>query len=82
MTNNDNERAKPDDGSKETGGKDKAPGLGAGPVSSDLINDGGHGGEKQRKEHTGKNTEMGGATGGTAGLGDASEGNDNTGSAG
>jgi hypothetical protein len=60
----------------------KEPDVGSGPISSDLINDGGHGGKKQPKEHTGKQTEMGGATGGTSGLADASEGNDNTGSAG
>ncbi len=46
------------------------------------IADGGGSEQKQPKEHTGKDTEMGGATGGTSGLPDASEGSDNTGSAG
>ena len=55
----------------------KTPNVGAGPVSS--VNDGGKEGEaKQPKERTGKQTDMGGATGGTPGLPDASEGNDNT----
>lgn len=55
----------------------KAPNVGAGPV--EYIADGGVEGEaKQPKERTGKLTDMGGATGGTPGLPDASEGNDNT----
>lgn len=59
----------------------KAKNVGAGPVKS--VADGGVEGEaKQPKEHTGKSTDMGGATGGTPGLPDASEGNDNTGTAG
>jgi hypothetical protein len=59
----------------------KAKNVGAGPVAH--VADGGIEGEaKQPKEHTGKLTEMGGATGGTPGLPDASEGNDNTGTAG
>lgn len=49
-------------------------GTGPGPD----IAAGGGSAEKQPKEHTGKNTEMGGATGGTPGMPDASEGNDNT----
>lgn len=58
----------------------KTSNVGAGPVKS--VADGGTEGEaKQPKEHTGKSTHMGGATGGTSGLPDASEGNDNTGSA-
>lgn len=58
----------------------KTPNVGAGPISS--VDDGGKEGEaKQPKEHTGKLTNMGGATGGTPGLHDASEGNDNTASA-
>ena len=52
--------------------------VGTGPSRS--IPDGGTEGEaKQPKERTGKDSEMGGATGGTSGLPDASEGNDNTG---
>ena len=59
----------------------KTTNVGAGPVSS--VDDGGKEGDaKQPKEHTGQLTDMGGATGGTAGLPDASEGNDNTGTAG
>ncbi len=55
----------------------KASSVGAGPVKS--VDDGGKEGEaKQPKERTGKLTNMGGATGGTPGLPDASEGNDNT----
>jgi len=59
----------------------KTPNVGSGPVKS--VDDGGIEGEaKQPKEHTGKLTDMGGASGGTPGLSDASEGNDNTGTAG
>lgn len=55
----------------------KASNVGAGPVAS--VDDGGKEGEaKQPKEHTGKLTAMGGATGGTPGMPDAGEGNDNT----
>ena len=84
MANNENEKSETKDTShiEKTATDGKAPNVGAGPVGSDLIADGGHGEAKQPKEHTGKNTEMGGATGGTPGLGDASEGNDNTGTAG
>ena len=70
------------DFSKETSaenaaGNNKPSNVGAGPVKS--VDDGGIEGEaKQPKEHTGKLTNMGGATGGTPGLPDASEGNDNT----
>lgn len=42
-------------------------GLGSPPSSP--IADGGDGGAKQPKEHTGKETEMGGSNGGTTGLG-------------
>lgn len=57
--------------------EDKPKNVGAGPVK--FVADGGVEGEaKQPIEHTGKLTGMGGATGGTAGLPDASEGNDNT----
>lgn len=59
----------------------KKPNVGSGPVKE--VHDGGVKGEtKQPKEHTGKDTEMGGATGGTHNMGNASEGNDNTGTAG
>ena len=55
----------------------KTADVGSGPVAS--VNDGGKKGEaKQPKEHTGKLTDMGGATGGTPGMPDAGEGNDNT----
>lgn len=70
------------DFSKETpaenaAGNNKPSNVGAGPVKS--VDDGGKEGEaKQPKEHTGKLTSMGGATGGTPGLPDASKGNDNT----
>ncbi len=66
-------------GLESTASKGKVPNVGTGPAK--FIADGGHGEAKQNKEHTGKDTEMGGATGGAPGLGDASEGNDNTGSA-
>ncbi len=65
---------------EKTASGGKTPNVGSGPVAS--VPDGGVEGEaKQPKEHTG-HTEMGGATGGTSGLPDASEGNDNTGTAG
>lgn len=80
MANNENEKNETKDtsGIEKTATGGKAPNIGAGPVQSEFIEDGGHGEAKQPKEHTGKDTEMGGATGGTSGLGDASEGNDNT----
>ena len=65
-------------GLENTASKGKVPNVGTGPAP--FINDGGVEGEaKQPKEHTGNMTGMGGATGGTSGLPDASEGNDNTG---
>ncbi|MEJ7681224.1 MAG: hypothetical protein WKG06_25935 [Segetibacter sp.] len=68
-------------GVESTFSKDPNANVGTGPASS--IADGGTEGEaKQPNENTGKLTDMGGATGGTAGLPDASEGNDNTGSVG
>ncbi len=68
-------------GVESTFSKNPNANVGTGPAPS--IADGGTKGEaKQPKENTGKLTDMGGATGGTAGLPDASEGNDNTGSAG
>ena len=68
-------------GVEKTFSKDPDANVGTGPAP--VIADGGTAGEaKQPKEHTGKLTDMGGATGGTAGLPDASEGNDNTGTAG
>jgi hypothetical protein len=63
---------------EKTASDGKEPNVGSGPVASDRINSGGGGEARQPKEHTGKETEMGGATGGTEGLGDRSEGNDNT----
>ncbi len=58
----------------------KKPDVGAGPVKS--VPDGGQEGEaKQPKEHTGKETEMGGSTGGNESQSDANVGNDNTGTA-
>jgi len=66
---------------EKTASDGKIPNVGSGPVAS--VPDGGVEGEaKQPKENTGHTTDMGGATGGTAGLPDASEGNDNTGTAG
>lgn len=66
------------EGVEKTPSKDRNANVGAGPVSK--VADGGTEGEaKQPKEHTGKTTDMGGATGGTPGLQDASKGNDNTG---
>lgn len=66
---------------EKTASDGKTPNVGSGPAPH--VADGGVEGEaKQPKEHTGQLTEMGGATGGTAGLKDASEGNDNTGTAG
>ncbi len=83
MDSNENEKSETNDTSRieKTANDGKEPNVRAGPIKADLIADGGHGEAKQSKEHTGKDTEMGGATGGTQGLGDASEGNDNTGSA-
>ena len=67
-------------GVEKTFSKDPDANVGTGPAT---IADGGtEGEEKQPKENTGELTDMGGATGGNAGLPDASEGNDNTGSAG
>jgi len=66
------------EGVEKTFSKDPNANVGSGPVS--FVADGGTPGEaKQPKERTGKLTDMGGATGGTPGLPDASEGNDNTG---
>lgn len=68
-------------GLEKTVSKGAVPNVGSGPVAS--VADGGVEGEdKQPKEQTGKSTNMGGATGGTSGLADASQGNDNTGTAG
>jgi hypothetical protein len=68
-------------GLEQTASKGATPNVGTGPVKT--VADGGVAGEeKQDKEQTGEFTNMGGATGGTPGLPDASEGNDNTGSAG
>ena len=68
-------------GLESTHNKGKVANVGTGPSSH--IADGGQEGEaKQPKENTGNQTDMGGATGGTSGLPDASEGNDNTGTAG
>ena len=67
-------------GLEKTASEGKVPNVGTGPVT---VPDGGVAGEeKQPKERTGQLTDMGGATGGTSGLPDASEGNDNTGTAG
>jgi hypothetical protein len=66
---------------ESTSTEGKKPNVGSGPVAS--VPDGGVEGEaKQPKENTGNLTDMGGATGGTSKLPDASEGNDNTGTAG
>lgn len=65
-------------GVESTFSKDANANVGTGPAPD--IADGGVAGEaKQPKENTGNLTDMGGATGGTSGLKDASEGNDNTG---
>ncbi len=84
MVSNENENKETENKrpAEKTASNGEAPNVGSGPIEQDLINTGGHGEGKQRKEHTGKLTEMGGATGDTPGLGDASEGNDNTGSTG
>jgi hypothetical protein len=75
MENNEKENRS---GSGESTASDgNTPDVGAGPVADEAINSGGHGGAKQRKEHTGNDTAMGGGTGGTPGKGDASEGNSN-----
>ena len=80
MESQDNE-SQEKQAAKSTASTGKTPNVGAGPVKS--VADGGVEGEaKQPKEHTGKLTGMGGATGGTPGLPDASEGNDNSGTAG
>ena len=55
---------------KDTDNKGSQP---SGPIPN-----GGGGERRQPAEHTGQNTEMGGATGGTPGMPDASDGNDNT----
>lgn len=68
-------------GVDKTVSKGKDANVGTGPV--DFVADGGvEGEEKQSKERTGNETDMGGSTGGNSGLPDASEGNDNSGSAG
>ncbi len=68
-------------GLENTASKGEVSNVGTGPVSS--IADGGAEGEdKQAKESTGNATNMGGATGGTPGLPNASEGNDVTGTGG
>lgn len=65
-------------GLESTFSKGSVANVGTGPAPA--IADGGvEGEEKQPKEDTGNLTAMGGATGGTPGLPDASEGNDNTG---
>jgi hypothetical protein len=65
-------------GVEKTFSKDPNANVGTGPAPN--IADGGTEGEaKQPKENTGNQTDMGGATGGTPKLSDASEGNDNTG---
>jgi len=67
-------------GLEKTASKGSVPNVGTGPVT---VADGGvEGEEKQPKERTGQLTDMGGSTGGTSGLPDASEGNDNSGTAG
>jgi len=59
---------KSDDSSGNSNPESRNPhGLGSPPPPD--IADGGDGGAKQPKEHTGQDTEMGGATGGTEGLG-------------
>jgi hypothetical protein len=66
----ENTRNKSDEGDKESSNTSTSRnphGLGTGPAA--FIPDGSEGGAKQPKEHTGKDTEMGGATGGTEGLG-------------
>jgi len=65
-------------GVESTFTKDPSANVGTGPAPN-IADGGAEGEEKQPKENTGNLTEMGGATGGTTGLGDASEGNDNTG---
>ncbi len=65
-------------GLESTASKGAVPNVGTGPAP-DIANGGVEGEAKQPKEHTGNLTGMGGATGGTSGLPDASEGNDNTG---
>jgi hypothetical protein len=65
-------------GVESTFSKDPNANVGTGP-SPDIAAGGTEGEAKQPKESTGNLTDMGGATGGTAGLPDASEGNDNTG---
>src|SRR3954465_2435278 len=76
----DNENKGQKAGLDSTVAKGSAPNVGTGPVTS--VSDGGIEGEdKQPKEQTGQSTDMGGASGGTSGLPDASEGNDNTGTA-
>ncbi len=69
-------------GIEKTAKDGKVPNVGAGPITSDLMRTATWRSKAKYREHTGKDTEMGGATGGTPGVGDASEGNDNTGSAG
>jgi hypothetical protein len=81
-TNQNNNNTENKAAIEKTASDGNTPNVGAGPVSEGDINNGGSGGATQPKEHTGKQTEMGGATGGTPGLPDASEGNDNTRTAG
>jgi len=65
-------------GVESTFSKDPNANVGTGPAP-DIAAGGTEGEAKQPKEHTGKLTDMGGATGGAEGLPAASEGNDNTG---
>jgi hypothetical protein len=78
MEDNSNNNAKNKPGIEKTASDGKASNVGSGPVSENDINNGGSGGATQPKERTGKDTQMGGATGGKPGLEDASEGNDNS----
>lgn len=65
-------------GVDKTFSKDPGANVGTGPAP-DIASGGEEGEEKQPMENTGNLTNMGGATGGTPRLGDASEANDNTG---
>ncbi len=65
-------------GLEKTATKGTVPNVGTGPAP-DIANGGVEGEAKQPKERTGQLIDMGGASGGTSGLPDASEGNDNTG---
>ena len=64
-----------DEGAAKNKDSKNPHGLGSPPSAN--IADGGEGGARQPKEHTGKDSDMGGATGGTSGMGSGSSNQQN-----